>query len=63
MFLILQPIQPAKVVLRELSAHWAMYAKIVQPELGQMMPHLYAVLTDNTKDLTHFAKTAHRENI
>ena len=63
MFVILQPIQLAKVALRELSAHWTTYAKIVLPELGQKMAHLYAVLTDNMKDLTHSAKTAHQENI
>ena len=38
-----------------------MYAKIVLPERGQKMPQLYAVLTDNMKDLTHSAKTAHQE--
>jgi hypothetical protein len=63
MIITLQPIQLAKAVLQELSAHWITYAKIVQSEHGQKMLQLDAALTDNMKDSTHSAKTAQQENI
>jgi hypothetical protein len=63
MYITSQPIQPAKVVLQELSAPWKTYAKIVLAEHGQKMPQLDAALTDNMKHSTHSAKTAQQESI
>jgi hypothetical protein len=59
----LQPIQLAKLVLQELSAHWTTYAKLVLSERGQKMLRLDAALMDNMKVSTHSAKTAQQESI
>jgi hypothetical protein len=63
MLITLQPIQLATVVLRESTAHWITYAKIALSVHGQEMPQPDAALTDNTKDYSHSAKTAHQERI
>ena len=57
MFITSQPIQLTLSALREHSAHRTTDAKIVPSELGQMMPQTDAVLTDNTKDWTHCARS------